>query len=60
MLMINCRNCKWWEPWKLPARKTLLKLNPRVTRGDCRNQASNEDATFSNTTCDKAEIKEKK
>jgi hypothetical protein len=68
MNSITCKNCKWWEPWKLPEGKTLSDMvkdkkgRPTISRhakrGDCRNMNNDYGATYSSTTCDFAEAKE--
>ena len=69
-LVVTCKNCRYWEPWKLPQGKTLMDmtkmnksyptLNSNAKRGDCRNDKSEKGATYSSTTCDFAEAKDEK
>ena len=60
---LECKNCKWWDPWKLPEGKTLGQITkrhaPNARKGDCRNQRNDiRDTTFSTFSCDFAEPKE--
>lgn len=60
-MIIPCKNCKWWEPWKLPQGKTLFDMAKKTgMKGDCRNPHpyNQNTATFSSTTCDYAEAKD--
>jgi len=63
MPSVPCKECKWWQEWKLPAGKTLHDMNKKKfpsgsKRGDCLNERSEKQSPYSSTTCDYAEAKE--
>lgn len=56
----TCKNCIWWEPWKLPSNKNLFEITKNIkgirtqrgTKGDCRNQNHIGSTSFSSSSCD--------
>ena len=59
---ITCKNCMYWEEFKLIPGKKLsdfkkYKGNFNARRGDCRNDRSPNTVSYSSHSCDFAELK---